>query len=167
MRPVLITLLSAAMLSAAGSPPAEPCATAERHELDFMIGNWLVRDPAGKAIGTATVARAYAGCVLIETWRDAGSGRASLGIIGFELESGTWRRDFLDSAGVVLSLAGRVEGTALAMSGNEYRAEGVRSHRVRWTSRAGGGIDQRWQISADGGRSWQLRQQGAFERISE
>ena len=167
MRPAVIGLLSAAMLFAAEGPPGEPCATAQRHEFDFVIGNWLVRDSAGQARGTATIARAYAGCVLLETWIGAGSEGEGLGIIGFEPASGSWHRDYLDDAGVVLSLEGRMEGPAMTMRGKEYRPEGVRVHRATWRPRSDGSIEERWEISADGERSWQVRFEGVFQRIAE
>ena len=167
MRPALMVLLSAAMVSAAGSPPGESCATAQRHDFDFVVGNWLVRDSSGRAIGTATVARAYAECVLIETWLGVGSAGESLGIIGFQSESGRWHRDFLDPTGVVLSLAGRMEGSAMVMTGTEYRPEGARIHRVTWKQTSDGTIEERWQASTDGGRSWQVRFYGMLHRIAE
>ena len=167
MRRALIVLLSAAMLAAAGSPREQPCATAERHEFDFVLGNWLVRDGSGRAVGTATIARAYGGCVLIETWLGAGSVTESLGIIGFQPESGRWHRDFLDPGGVVLSLAGQMEGPAMVMTGKEYRPEGVRMHRLSWQPGKDGTVEELWQTSSDDGRSWQLRFRGVFHRIAE
>ena len=167
MRPAPILMLSAAMLSAAGGVPDEPCATAQRHELDFVIGNWLVRDSSGQAIGTATIARAYAGCVLIERRPGAGNAGESLGIIGFEPESGRWHRDHLDPGGVVLSLAGRMEGPAMVMTGKEYRPEGVRIHRTSWRPGRDGTVEERWHTSTDGERSWQVRFHGRFQRIAE
>lgn len=167
MRPGLIGLLSAAMLSAAGGPPADSCVTVSGRDLDFMIGNWLVRDSTGTAIGTATVARAYASCVLIETRRAAGSGGGSLGVMGIDAESGMWHRDFLDGAGVVLSFTGTMEGSAMVMTGNEYRAEGVRRHQIRWMPRSDGTVEELWEMSHDAVSQSQVRRYGVFQRISE
>jgi hypothetical protein len=167
MRPALILLLSAAVASAAGGAPRERCATAERHDLDFVIGNWLVRDSSGQAAGTATFARAHAGCVLVETWFGVGSIGESLGIIGFDPESGRWQRTFLGPGGVVLSFAGRKEGPTMVMTGLEYRPEGVRLHRLTWRPRHDGTVEQRWQVSTDDGRSWQVSFRGVFHRIAE
>jgi len=163
----LIGLLSAVTVAAAESRPGERCPAAERHELDFVIGNWLVRDSVGAAVATATVARAYAGCVLIETWLGAGTTGESLGIIGFRRESGQWHREFLDPAGVVLSFAGRMKGAAMVMEGKEYLPEGIRLHRLTWTPRQDGTVEERWVVSGDSGRSWQIRFYGVFHRIAE
>ena len=172
MRPaviVLVLLLSvaAALASAAGGAPGESCATAERQDLDFVLGNWLVRDASGDAVGTATIASAYAGCVLLETRLGAGRITQSLGVIGFEPESGRWHRDFLGPSGVVLSFRGRKEGPAMVMTGKEYRPEGVQLHRIEWKPAGEGKIEERWQTSTDDGRSWQAGFQGVFHRIAE
>lgn len=163
----LTVLLSAAVISAAGSRPAETCATAERHEFDFILGNWLVRDSAGKAVGTATFARAYAGCVLLESRLGAAGAGQSLGVIGFEAESGAWQRDFLDPAGVVLTLRGGMDGSAMVMSCREYRPEGVWIHRLTWQPGSDGTVEELWQTSSDEGREWQERFRGVFHRIAE
>jgi hypothetical protein len=167
MRPVLLALLSAAMLSAAERQPGEPCAAARRHELDFVIGNWLVRDSTGQATGTATIARAYGGCVLIETRLGVGSTGETLGIIGYLPEQGRWHRDFLAPGGGVLSLEGERDGAAMVMTGTDYLPDGARMHRVAWTPAADGGVEERWLTSTDAGRSWQVRSHGVFHRIAE
>jgi hypothetical protein len=167
VKPALVALLSAVMVSAAESPPGESCATAQQHEFDFVIGNWLVRDSSGQAIGTATVAKGYGGCVLIETWLGVGSAGESLGVIGYLPASRRWHRDFLDPGGVVLSIEGRMEGAAMVMTGKDYPAEGVRMHRVSWTPMRDGAVEERWQTSTDAGSSWQVKFYGVFQRISE
>jgi hypothetical protein len=155
------------MVSAAESHSGESCATAQHHEFDFVVGNWLVRDSSGQAIGTATVAKAYGGCVLIETWLGVGSAGESLGVIGYQPDRRRWRRDFLDPGGVALTLEGRMDGAAMVMTGKDYRADGVRMHRVAWTPTPDGAVEERWQTSADAGRSWKIKFYGVFHRISE
>src|SRR5690606_28912747 len=108
----------------------------------------------------------------VETWLGAGSGRQSLGVIGFEPEDregkdGIWRREFLGSDGVVLSLAGRVHGAAMVMTGKEYRPEGVHGNRVTWRPRSDGTVEVRWETSAADGASWQDRSREVFHRIAE
>ena len=167
MRPLLAALFSAAMVSAAESQPVESCATARNHELDFVIGNWLVRDSSGQATGTATIARAYGGCVLVETRIGVGSAGESLGIIGYLPEPGRWRRDFLAPGAGVLSLEGERDGDAVVMTGRDYPADGPRMHRLAWTPTGDGGVEERWQVSIDAGRSWQARSYGVLQRIAE
>lgn len=167
MRPALVALLLAATASVAAARPGESCAALRRHELDFVIGNWLVRDSSGQVTGTATIARAYGGCVLIETRLGVGRTGESLGIIGYLPEQGRWHRDFLGPGGGVLSLEGGRDGAAVIMTGKDYPADGRRIHRVAWTPTADGGVEERWLTSTDAGRSWQVRSHGVLRRIAE
>jgi hypothetical protein len=155
------------MISAAERRPGEPCETAQHHEFDFVVGNWLVRDASGRVAGTATVAKAYGGCVLIETWLGVGSASGSLGVIGYQQKAGRWHRDFLDSGGVVLSLEGQREGPAMVMTGKDYPADGPRLHRVTWSAQGDGTVQEQWYTSVDAGRSWQVKFDGVFHRIAE
>jgi hypothetical protein len=163
----LLALLSAATVSAADSDPRDQCATPGNAELDFVIGNWLVRDSVGRAVGTVTVAKAYGGRVLIETWIGAGRAGQSLGVIGYQPDRKRWRRDFLDADGTAVTLEGGLEGAAMVMTGKDYPADGVRLHRVAWRPRQDGAVEERWQTSTDDGHSWQTRSSGVLHRIAE
>ena len=160
VRPALLILLSAVISPAAESHPA-------RGQFDFVVGNWLVRDASSRVIGTATITKAYGGCVLIETWLGTGNAAGSLGVIGYQPQQGRWHRDFLDPDGVVLSFDGEWNGSAMVMTGRDYPADGVRLHRVSWTPQHDGAVEERWQTSADGGHSWQDKFYGVFRRIAE
>jgi hypothetical protein len=162
-----LLLSAAALLSAAGQQPGDSCATAPYHQFDFVLGNWLVRDASGRAVGTATFAKRYGGCVIIETWLGVGHARESLGIVGFRAGSQSWHRTFLDSTGVVQAFDGRRDGRAMVMTGRDYPADGPRLHRVTWTARDDGSVEERWQTSVDAGRSWQEKSRVVFFRIAE
>src|SRR5690606_24269841 len=109
-----------------------------------------VRDSSGRATGTATIARAYGGCVLVETRLGVGGSGESLGIIGYLPEQGRWHRDLLAPGGEVLSLEGGRDGAAMVLTGRDYPADGPRMHRLAWTPTGDGGVEERWQASTDG-----------------
>jgi len=167
VRPVLLALLAVALAATAERRSGERCAAAERHDFDFVIGNWLVRDSLGQPLGTATVARAYGGCVLIETRLGVGGAGESLGIIGYLPERRRWHRDFLAPGSGLLTLEGERNAAAMAMTGTDYPADGPRMHRVSWTPTRDGAVEERWQTSADAGRTWRVRFYGVLQRISE
>ena len=166
-RIVVLILGSAATLSAAGPPPTQSCSTQQHHQFDFVVGNWLVRDSSGHVIGTTTFSKEYGGCVLIERWRGVGPAGEGLGVIGYRPASRTWHRDFIDQGRVALSFDGQREGAAMVMTGKEYQPDVVRMHRVTWTPRSNGSVEERWQTSTDEGRSWSMHVYGVLERIAE
>jgi hypothetical protein len=132
-----------------------------------MVGNWLASDSSGHTIGTTTIRKAYGGCALIERWRGTGRSDEGLGVIGYDPARGSWHRDFIDRRGFVLALDGRREGPAMVMTGSDYETDVARMNRVSWAPRGDGTIEQRWQTSTDGGRSWQLNVHTLLRRIAE
>jgi hypothetical protein len=166
LRIVAFALGSAAMLFAAGPLHAQ-CSSAQHHQFDFVLGNWLVRDSSGHAIGTVTVSREYSGCALIERWRGVGNAGEGLGVIGWQPGSKTWHRDYLDHGGFVLAFDGQRDGAAMVMTGKDYQPDVVRMHRVTWSPKSNGSVEERWQTSTDAGRSWRMQFYGDLERIAE
>jgi len=166
VRIVVSALGSAAMLVAA-EPLHAQCSSAQHHQFDFVVGNWLVRDSSGHAIGTVTVSREYGGCVLIERWRGVANSSEGLGVIGYQPASNTWHRDYLDHRGFVLGFDGHLDATTMVMTGKDYQPDVVRMHRVTWTPRSDGSVEERWQTSTDAGRSWQVHFYGVLSRIAE
>jgi len=166
VRIVVLALGSAAMLFAA-EPLQAQCSSAQHHQFDFGVGNWLVRDSSGHAIGTVTVSHEYSGCVLIERWRGVGNAGEGLGVIGYQPGSKTWHRDYIDRGGLVLAFDGHLDGARMVMMGTDYQSDVARTHRVTWTRKSDGAVEERWQTSADAGRSWQVDFFGVLERIAE
>ena len=166
-RPMVAALLSAAMLLAAERLPAQACSTSADQEIDFLIGNWLVSDSSGQAIGTTSIRKAYGGCVLIERWRGIGNSDEGLGVIGYDPNGSSWHREFLDRRGFVLALNGSRQGPTLVMTGNDYQRDAARMNRVTWAAQPDGTISQRWQTSTDGGQTWQIQLNGLLRRIAE
>jgi hypothetical protein len=167
VRVVVLVLGSAAMVFAAEPLPAPSRSTPEQSQFDFVIGNWLVRDSSGHVIGTTTVSKEYGGCVLIERWRGVGHAGEGLGVIGYQPASRTWHRDFIDHGGLVLAFDGQRDGAAMVMTGKDYQSDVVRMHRVTWTPKSNGSVEERWQTSTDAGRSWRMHFYGVLERIAE
>jgi hypothetical protein len=166
VRNVMLALGSAAAFCAA-EPLYAQCSSAQHHQLDFVVGNWLVRDSSGHAIGTLTVSHEYGGCVLIERWIGVANSGEGLGVIGYRPATGTWHRDYLDHGGFVLAFDGRLDGATMELTGKDYQPDGVRIHRVTWTRESDGSVAARWQTSTDAGRSWQWRFYGVLKRIAE
>ena len=77
-------------------------------------------------------------------------------------------RDFLDRDGFVLTLDGQWDETHAVLTGRDYRDPDVRRlHRVTWTPKPDGSVEELWETSTDAGRSWQVRSHGVFHRFGE
>jgi len=158
-------VISATTLS--GTEPPPPQSAPPQHQFDFVVGNWLVRDGAGKVIATASFSKPFGDFVVVEKWRGAGNSSQALGVTGYVPASGTWRREFIDDTGLILTVEGKADGTSMVMTGNDYHSDITRMHRVTWTPGKNGSVEERWQTSTDDGRSWQEHFLGVFQHISE
>ena len=155
-------VLSQATVAEAG--PA--CQAAAYHQFDFFVGRWIVTSSAGKKIGTDEVSKAYGGCVLVEKWHDAGDAGGGIGLTGYQAGRSAWHQDFMDDTGFVLAIDGGMVGSQMIMTGTDVPKPGVkRLHRVTWTTRADGSVEELWKTSEDGGGSWHVHFDGIFHRI--
>lgn len=163
--PIILTVAS---FLGATVPLSASCSTPKHQQLDFLLGNWVVRDRSGRVLGIDSFSKEHGGCSLIELWREAGSGKEGLGVIGYRPETGAWHQDLMIHVGFVLSVEGGMDGASMVMTGKEHPGQGVtRIHRIRWTPTSDGSVEQLWQTSIDDGQSWQVHFEGAFQRISE
>ena len=163
--PIILTVAS---ILGPTLPIAAQCSTAKHRELDFLVGNWVVRDRSGRVLGIDSFSKDHGGCSLVELWREAVTGKEGLGVIGYRPENGVWHQDLMIHVGFVLSVEGGRDGASMVMTGKEYPGRGVtRIHRIRWTPTSDGSVEQLWQTSIDDGRSWQVHFEGVFQRISE
>jgi hypothetical protein len=166
VRHVVLALGSAALLCAA-EPLHAQCSSAQHHQFDFVVGNWLVRDSSSHVIGTVTVSHEYGGCVLIERWRGVANSGEGLGVIGYQPGSAIWHREYIDQGRFLLAFDGHLDGATMVMTGKDYQSDVVRMHRMTWTRKNDGSVEERWQTSTDAGRSWQVRFYGVLQRIAE
>ena len=154
----------AAMLAAAAAgaqtttpdpAPGDLCRTPEYRQLDYTVGRCRVVADGGQLAGELRVEPILAGCVLRTHWRGAiaGSGEATT---WYDRHTKRWHRVFVNDDGHSLRLSGRVEDGRLVLTGRNAFFDGrVGQHRMTWAPEPGGAIRQRWELSMDGGRTWE------------
>jgi hypothetical protein len=116
---------------------------------------------AGEVEGHIVVESALEGCLLVETSR-APAGADSLGTWHFDPQAEVWRATRLDAEGRSYRLEGTVRGTELAVQGTAVEANGD-TFAIRGTrSLDGTSVRQSWEVSVDGGSSWNELWRGAY-----
>ena len=91
-----------------GSAPRGSVRAAARHQFDFWLGDWDVRDPAGKLVGRNRITRVHGGCALEEQWSGNG-GVTGSSLNAWDAERDRWHQTWVDNTGGLLQLtaAGR------------------------------------------------------------
>jgi hypothetical protein len=146
------------------TPPQPSCTRAEHKHFDFWVGDWNVFNAQGQQIGTNRISRIAAGCALLEEWQAAnGPGGKSLNF--FEAADSQWHQVWVGGDGVVLRIAGGLKENAMQMAGADRKTpRGTVRDRITWTPQSDGAVEQRWDISTDGGATWQTGFLGTYRK---
>lgn len=140
----------------------EACSAPELRQFDFWLGDWTVTDASGKRVGANTITRVARGCGLHENWRGA-SGGAGMSLNWYEAGTDLWHQVWV-GVGTYLHLKGGLEGGNMVLRG-ERQADGATVlDRITWQPLEDGRVQQTWDVSRDGGRSWQSVFNGTYTR---
>lgn len=147
-------------------PTSPACAAAEFRQFDFWLGDWEVYGgpKLDTVVGHNRIARAASGCALVEHWVNS-NGRDGRSLNVYEPARKQWSQFWIGSDGIVLRLSGGMNEGAMEMRGELANDKGgVQLQRIRWTPRADGSVEQRWDTSDDAGQSWQTSFVGIYRR---
>ncbi len=153
--------LIAFLLAALPARSFAACDAAIYHQFDFWVGSWRVTDEHGKLLGHDLVSKRLGGCVIYEEYHDANGPSVGIGLSGYDRGRAQWRQDFMDDAGFVLALDGGLRQGRMVLEGADYVNGKPRLNRGTW-SRHGRIVEELWQTSTDGGRTWRIRFDGWF-----
>lgn len=147
-------ILLAAAAPARTQPPPRACAGPEHRQFDFWLGTWEVRDREGRTVGVNRIEAILGGCVLQENWTGARGG-AGMSFNLYDAATRRWRQTWVDNSGSQLDLAGGLEHGRMVMSGlTAVRPDSQVLNRITWTPRDSARVEQHWESSPDGGRTW-------------
>jgi hypothetical protein len=169
MRPLL---LAAALAACASGRQAAPpfaagggCAAPEYHALDFWLGEWEVRDPAGSLEGTNRIAADLSGCAVRESWTDAKGVRGESTFF-YDRAARRWKQVWITEDGDWKEKA-QVESPpgSVRFQGELPRPNGgTVLDRTTLTLLDDGRVRQRIEQSRDGGKTWPASWEGLYAR---
>ncbi len=136
--------------------------------LDFWLGRWTVSWTGG-GHGTNTIRRILDGRVLEESFdgRDDSSHLIGRSLSVRDAADGRWRQTWVDSTGAYLDLAGVAIDGRIAFQ-RETIVNGVEvMQRMVWLDVTTDAFRWQWQRSQDGGASWDVAWEIAYQRLTE
>ncbi len=154
MRLIALGILS---LVAVQTPAASPCADAAHHEFDFWIGDWDVFTPDGTLAGRSHIAPFANGCGIAEQWTGAGGGTGR-SLNTYDPTDKKWHQYWVGGDGTILQLAGSFANHAMTLESA--------GNRIRWTPNGDGTVRQVWDVSPDGGKTWQASFDGKYVKVA-
>ena len=146
---LLLALGRFAQAQDAKTPPPT-CVAPEHRQFDFWLGDWEVRNPAGKVVGRNTITSLHKGCVLFENWTGAGGVTGSSFNL-YDASRKQWHQTWVDSSGSLLELDGVAGDGGMVLTS---AATDNPRNRITWRVLPDARVRQLWETSSDGGATW-------------
>jgi hypothetical protein len=140
--------------------------SAETRLLDFTLGSWLVRAGNGLELGTSEIVidPTLSGCLIIENFTTR-KGFSAIAWLYYDPIENRFYRTYSDSEGGRLEMRGQPSVDPLVLEGDEPLpgAPGARL-RMSWQTISASELRQIWEVSKDGGTTWNVAQTLTFTR---
>lgn len=160
-----LAAIAATVLLAAGAARAadSACPDPRARQFDFWVGDWDVYNREGNAVvGHSVVEPILDDCVLQESWEGV-SGSAGTSLNFFDADRQAWRQLWVWREGTTLELAGAFAGGRMVLEGAGKADDGTpRRNRITWIDNADDSVRQLWEVSADGGTTWEVVFDGLY-----
>jgi hypothetical protein len=137
---------------------AHPCLKlADARQLDFWLGDWEVRDPAGHHVGDSSIQLLLDGCVVYENWTGTlgGSGKS---FNFWDKAQKRWQQTWVDDKGGVQQYYGKLDHGALAYTAVD------KPSRLTFTPLPDGRVRQLSERTDDGGKHWVVNYDFVYAR---
>jgi hypothetical protein len=157
---------SEAAAEAAAEAPAPPDCTGEEYQrFNFWVGDWQVYPWSGREVETppeSTIERILDGCAIRESFSSPGYAGTSLTF--YDRYDERWHQTWIASDGDPLYLVGDWQDGKLVLA--DQPTDGRPQSRITWEPLGEGGVRQTWELSKDGGATWQVVFDGRYQAKS-
>ena len=150
-----------------------PCTGPQYREFDFWLGDWEVRNAAGQVLGRNRISKKHGGCVVLEEWSSAGGGSGSSFNV-YDQPTKQWHQFWVDATGTnwlssdklgnPVTLRGGIRDGAMVMTSHPDTLPAIGQTRVTWRPLPDGGLQQTFESSSDGGKTWTVSFDGFYKK---
>jgi tetratricopeptide (TPR) repeat protein len=136
---------------------SSPCTQrSESRQLDFWLGEWVCRTPAGTIAGKNTIVVTDRDCVILERWSDA-QGEVGMSFNVYNAAKGQWQQTWMSGAGQIAEFSGEFREGAMRLEGYREGPNGERiPARLTLTPSGPETVRQVGENSPDGGLTWNV-----------
>ena len=150
-----------------------PCIAPQYREFDFWLGEWEVRDAAGQVLGRNRISKRHGGCVVVEEWESARGGSGSSFNI-YDQPTKQWHQFWVDATGTnwlssdkqgnPATLRGGIRDGTMVMTSHPDTVPSIGLTRATWRPLPNGGVQQTFESSSDGGKTWTVSFDGFYSK---
>ena len=135
-------------------------------QFDFWVGYWAVYSN-DQLVGHNDIRPLMDGCVLHENWTGK-SGSEGTSLNYYDPSTGMWHQNWVWKNGTTLpKLSGGLENGAMVLKGVQKGKQGEIHHKITWTPNKDGTVRQFWEVSKDGGKTWQSSFDGLYKKAKK
>lgn len=161
---LFLTALLLPVAATAQEAPPNPCEHPGTHEFDFWVGEWDLTWADG-GTGVNRITRELDSCVVVERF----DGRPSTPLVGMSVSTyrpadGVWRQTWVDNSGAYLDFEGGFADGKMILSRETVRNGETVKQRMVWHNIAEDSFDWNWEMSKDGGETWNVAWAIRYER---
>ncbi|WP_439882137.1 hypothetical protein ACSX1A_03030 [Pontibacter sp. MBLB2868] len=142
------------------------CEGEQNRAFDFWIGTWTVTLPDGALAGRNVILPVLGGCGLQENWTSADGVYRGKSYNFYDKVTDKWHQTWIDNQGVSLQLSGGLQVKNMVLSSQPSRnKEGkMQTDRITWVPNPNGTVEQIWEKTIDGGKTWQKVFHGIYKK---
>lgn len=116
-------------------------------------------------LGTNHLRSMMGGCIMQENWQSGSGPYQGTSYNFYSSTTGKWHQTWIDNSGGHLFLEGEFKRGAMRLQGKRKDQEGNTAlDRITWTPMEDGRVRQHWQMTIDGGKSWQVLFDGYYQK---
>lgn len=163
-----VLLLPTTLTIAQTPASAPPCRASESRQFDFWLGTWDLTGRARTQPGadqwretrsTNTIRSTLDGCVVLESFENLDPMKwAGMSVSMWNPQTRAWQQTWVDSQGSYIALSGEFsDGKMVLTTLPRTLPNGATAvNRMVFHDIALNGLTWDWQLSRDGGRSWEV-----------
>ncbi len=166
MRTIFLFLFLMVSLNTLAQDNTSDCKCCEEkyRQFDFWIGNWKVSDSAGVLLGYNEISPIEKGCGLLENWTGA-KGTTGTSISFYNKYRDKWHQSWIDINGGVIIMDGKFKnGSMILLTEKKETQGGYVQNKTTWSPLGEGKLKHVWELTRDGGRTWQIVFEGYYSK---
>jgi hypothetical protein len=162
--PAALVFAAPAAQASPGEGPGACVADSAHRQMDFWLGDWVIRFDGVAEPSTATVALSLNKCLLVESWAGPSDHNGET-IFAYSAKDQLWHGMFVDNEGRVHNFEGNVTDGKGEFLGSNVGPQGEKAlNRIRIAPLPGGGVEHSWEKSTDNGATWTTIFRGHYSR---
>jgi len=121
------------------------CCSENYNQFNFWVGEWNVYNTNNKLVGTNSISKNYANCLLTEKWVSTGKNKGTSTNF-YNKNDNSWNQLWIDNTGYVLKLKGNFINGSMVLKGEIIKnKKGPYYNQISWTENNDGSVTQLWE----------------------